>query len=1221
MRIKRLEVQGFKSFKDKTVIYFDHSITGIVGPNGCGKSNIVDAFFWVMGEQSYKHMRGSSSEDLIFSGSSKYSPMGFAEATLVLETDAKEQSQEPPSGATVRDIPLFLHSKEVAVTRRVYRTGEGEYYINGISVRLKDVQELFMDTGVGAKGYSVVEQGQIGKIVNAKPEERRLLIEEAAGIAKYKARKKESLRKIELAEQNLARLTDILQEIEKTLHTLERQAQKARLYRKYKDDLFNKEMTWGRRKRKVLDQRIDAIKKEKEMLSHEIIALRTEIQIAETQTELDRIESLHKVKQTEELQLKVQELSQELTQNQSALDLSRKRQEDLLRQIENQEKEKTSLKNEIQIDQDKYFTQKEKTQKEDLEFQSLAEQAKAFETTLREKRNQIENIRKTVDISHKEQLAKLSQSGELSSKASSISSKLESFESLNLKLENQILELKEKNKTALQAKDETNRLNQTAQESQNSLKKELQAYQAEIRTDEEALKKAEKDKEESSKNQLQIKSRLESLEELEHSREGFGEGPKAYLNWAKQSQLENDLKPLLDLLEIQRGYETCLHGWLRGRLECLVASSDEVLLQALRAQELHEKGNAWFMLWEAQKSPLTFNQVKTELESFGFEVVGELTEFVKTKEISANSFISQVCVVKNLRLACSFPLEKLRALGWSIVSLNGDCIDQHGFLKLGSLEATNTALLLQRKKAIQELLLNLEEADNHLKLTEQKWETLRTQLDEKYNHSKQIHAKIQVLEIQLATLSKDLEQAAQVTFDVELQIELLHSEIRKIQNDKEAAQKESAELLQKIELIQERAAEIEKEVHEKERDLLELEEGIQDQEKSLSQLKTQESESLEKIHSLKNNLDSLEVLIGERQRRALELNVTIEKTSEECEKIKAVDHPLQKKTAELLGALSNTQSELSAEKDTIEKIHLKIQEKASRIKEARLQIDEKGSLENQYALDSEKFLVESSYLIQSLEEKYGLGCFDISIQEEMDSPIITLEMTTQEETLLGEEVEKLRERIRRLGEVNVMAIDEYDELKKRYDHLGTEKKDLEQSIVNLKDAIEFINKTSLDRFKKAFEAISDRFEKLFPIIFGGGQASLALVYPDGTLDGTPEGTKDILEAGVDILAQPPGKKITNITLLSGGEKALTAVCLIFAIFMIKPSPFCVLDEVDAPLDDANIGKFNALLREMATKSQFILITHNKKTMELNDTLYGVTMEEPGVSKMVSIQLT
>jgi chromosome segregation protein len=367
---------------------------------------------------------------------------------------------------------------------------------------------------------------------------------------------------------------------------------------------------------------------------------------------------------------------------------------------------------------------------------------------------------------------------------------------------------------------------------------------------------------------------------------------------------------------------------------------------------------------------------------------------------------------------------------------------------------------------------------------------------------------------------------------------------------------------------------------------------------------------------LKREMEIAKTTIADRTRRLSEIHRTLERATQEKEQFTGGESELQTKIEELTLVLATEKERLSTIKDRLEQSSAKLNGALEKIKELHKATDHKGSATNQIALELEKLSSDLTHLVQNLEEKYGPGCLErpetIPVQEEMTDPVVTAEMTAEEEQLLGEEVERIRERIRRLGEVNVMAIEEYEELKKRYDHLVAEKADLLLSIQNLEDAIAHINKTSEERFKKAFDAISDRFQRLFPIIFGGGSSHLTLVYP--------EGSTDILEAGVDILAQPPGKKVSNITLLSGGEKALTAVSLIFAIFMVKPSPFCVLDEVDAPLDDANIGKFNALLREMSVKSQFILITHNKKTMELNDTLYGVTMEEPGVSKMVSIEL-
>ncbi len=371
----------------------------------------------------------------------------------------------------------------------------------------------------------------------------------------------------------------------------------------------------------------------------------------------------------------------------------------------------------------------------------------------------------------------------------------------------------------------------------------------------------------------------------------------------------------------------------------------------------------------------------------------------------------------------------------------------------------------------------------------------------------------------------------------------------------------------------------------------------------------------ERSGGLRRELDSTRTLISDRERRMAEISRAFERTTEEKNQFSGGESAHESKIIELTHTLGLTHEELSGVKDRLERSGAQLNSALDQIKLLRKGGDEKTGLTTQAALEVEKLSSDLSHLVSHLEEKYGPGCLEkpvTPIQEEMTDPIVTHEMSVEEEQLLSEEVDRLRDRIRRLGEVNVMAIEEYEELKKRFDYLVAEKADLERSIENLQEAIEHINKTSEERFQRAFEAISIRFSKLFPIIFGGGQASLSLVYP--------EGSNDILEAGIDIMAQPPGKKIVNITVLSGGEKALTAVSLIFAIFMVKPSPFCVLDEVDAPLDDANIGKFNALLREMSVKSQFILITHNKKTMELNDTLYGVTMEEPGVSKMISIQM-
>ncbi|MCM2323318.1 MAG: hypothetical protein NDJ90_08650, partial [Oligoflexia bacterium] len=550
------------------MIHFDHGITGIVGPNGCGKSNIVDAFFWVMGEQSYKHMRGSGSDDLIFNGSSKYSPLGLAEATMVLETDAVD-TENAPSGATASDVPLHLKTKEISVTRRLYRGGEGEYFVNGVPARLKDIQELFMDTGVGAKGYSVIEQGQIGKIVNAKPEDRRLLVEEAAGIAKYKARKKESLRKMEATQANLSRLNDIIAEIERTLGSLERQAQKARQYKRYKEELLDKEMTWGRRKIQVLRQRLESFGTRKESLEQELTGLRAELQVAENSIEIDRVEQLTDTKAAETLQAQIQQLSDELTRERSALELSQRRQNDLATQRETLEHEQRELQTNITLEQERLQVRDNEAAEAAIQYDSASFTAQEMDETVRNKRQEAETARREHDRNKRELMSGISRASDLTSKGASLASRIESAETqierLNQQLETQAAKVES-------TREETERTRLAADElrtRREALRGEFQGHTALVKEQEHKLRALEQERDASNRQLTQLRSKLESLEELAAAHEGFGDASKAALDWARENGHEQRLVALADVLEVTPGYESAMEGWLEGRLEHL----------------------------------------------------------------------------------------------------------------------------------------------------------------------------------------------------------------------------------------------------------------------------------------------------------------------------------------------------------------------------------------------------------------------------------------------------------------------------------------------------------------------------------------------------------------------------------------------------------------------------------------------------------------------------
>ena len=1233
MRVKRLEIQGFKSFKDKTVIHFDQGITGIVGPNGCGKSNIVDAFFWVMGEQSYKHMRGTGSEDLIFNGSSRYSPLGLAEATLVLETDAHDI--DPASGATTQDLPLHLRSKEIAVTRRVYRSGEGEYFINGQPARLKDIQELFMDTGVGAKGYSVIEQGQIGKIVNAKPEERRLLVEEAAGIAKYKARKKESLRKMEATQGNLSRLNDVVQEIERNLGSLERQAQKARSYNKLRAELTDKEMTWGRRKARVIQQKLAELQSSKEKADHELAGFRAELQTVENSIEVDRVAQLTDSKAVEELQSSLQNARGELTREQSALELSRRRQGDLEEQLQNLRREQAELSHNIEGDRARLGEQGKELEEGEGLLSSAQARAQEQEELVRTKRQATESSRRSLEQAQRSLLQGVEQANELNARSAAITSRIESLREQLERIAG------ESSQASLRAEEDETRLAAARAElerltgDRESLRTSRSEQQQAIRELEGTLRQQERAEDESLREVTRHRARLQSLRELVESHEGMGDGPKSLLGWARENG-RSGVSPLTELVDVDAGFESAMEGWLEGRLEGLLSKDPALAVDALRELAARKEGRASIRLaglWSARATDesTTLPQVEDLLVSAGFAFEGSLRQKVRANARSETQLAdaalgacSHVAIVSNSAPLAAFvagpSLEKLASLGWSLVSQDGIAIDLHAQgvaeIRGGSLNSDKSSSILGRKRAISELETTVESAEKLHAECQRMTEATRATLESARAALAGGEEKLRELEISCGTLDRETRQIERAAQEARQNLERLSSQRSRFEEDLSRNESELTNFSQQLAEIVSGRSELEARLRTDDERVHQLDLELRALESELQNLKVGEASVRERAQSLRREYQSLQGVVADRERRIDEIARILERVAEEQSRHSGGDGRSESRIEELTLLAADLESKLAGTKDNLEIVSSRVNAGLERIKALHKQGDSKNQESMGFALEIEKLNSDFAHLKQNLEEKYGPECLVTPavspIQEEMQEPVVTAEMTAEEEQILNEEVERLREKIRRLGEVNPMAEQEFNELQKRFEHLCTEKRDLERSLENLQEAIEHINKTSEERFSKAFEAIADRFEKLFPIIFGGGQAKLSLVYP--------EGSTDILDAGVDILAQPPGKKIVNMQALSGGEKALTAVSMIFAIFMVKPSPFCVLDEVDAPLDDANVGKFNALLREMSAKSQFILITHNKKTMELNDTLYGVTMEEPGVSKMVSVRM-
>jgi len=1232
MRVKRLEIQGFKSFKDKTVIHFDHLITGIVGPNGCGKSNIVDAFFWVMGEQSYKHMRGTSSDDLIFNGSDKYSPLGLAEATLVMETDVPDLASAP-AGASAQDIPLHLKTKEISVTRRVYRDGQGEYFINGTPARLKQVQELFMDTGVGAKGYSIIEQGQIGKIVVAKPEERRVLVEEAAGIAKYKARKKESLRKMEATELNMGRLRDMLGMMESNLDSLDRQCQKARLYQKYEKELREKEVDWGRRKARSIQRRMDEITKQRVILEQEILGLRTELQSIENEVETSRTRQTTDVKAVEEAQIRFQTVTAELAQKESALNISRQRQDDLAKRIEELKKEKEDLEIAVGADRRRLSECEDTSRTSRAAYEDARVKAAAKDEEVRSLRALSDKSRAELETAQRALMDAVSNSTGLVSRIAALDSGIEAAHKRIERLGLQLAERAARYETAQQRAQAAAEAGAVAKAAVDGFLNRVRSQESVVESCERALSAAAAARDLSDRKITQLRSRLQSLEELAAAREGFTNGARAALDWSDANGLKGGVKALVEVIDVSREHETALQGWLEGRLENLVAADVASAVEMIKnvRDGGHGRASIYLSRPESGRKPAVYENAAAVLEGSGFKVIGELARMARpaggapefTSDI-IGGILAGVCVVESIGPATVFissgGFEKLRSLGgWSVVSLSGDVIDCAGTLRGGNLDVDSSAQLVVRKRTIAELAGEVADFEEKHQALVSVHEAAFARLEEERRAKDEITKGRHEAEIGAAGAASDLAQAMRAREEAGAEHRTVSDEMAAARAELGHLQTTRADSEAGIARTLEARTSLESVITAKSAECSEMSSRLYLIEEELRGFRIDEASFRDRTVGSEKELDSAQALISERERRIAEIVHILERVQNDRLRFSGDDAGLEAQISELVKARGEIERELYAARDRLERFRGVENEGNTRIKSLHSAGEAKNALLTQLAVDEERISGEISHIRMDLEQKYGAGCLDqpvqdapAPIQDEMPDPVVTAEMTAEEVQQLTEEVEWLRERIRRIGPVNIDAVKEYDEQKTRYDALAAEKADLERSMDNLKDAIEHINRTSEERFRKAFEAIADRFSKLFPILFAGGRAEMTLVYP--------EGVTDILEAGVEILAQPPGKKIVNMTALSGGEKALTALSLVFAVFMVKPSPFCILDEVDAPLDDANIGKFNTILKEMTARSQFILITHNKKTMELNDTLYGVTMEEAGVSKMVSIEM-
>ncbi len=1187
MRIKKLELVGFKSFKDRTVIQFDEGITGIVGPNGCGKSNIVDALIWVMGEMSAKHLRGSSMEDVIFAGAEGYAPMGMAEVSLTLENDGGP-------------FPVqYLKHSEIMITRRLHRSGDSEYLINREVCRLRDVQEIFMDTGAGSKGFSIIEQGAIGKIITARPEERRVLIEEAAGITKFKARKRESQRKLVATDQNLVRLNDIVGELKRQMESLQRQAQKAAKYREVKNEIEQIDL--------VCSTKNYLHYQEESSKAREILLEKQERQ-AEAQSQMQTLESelaQERLKQTEK-EKEVETLQKEHFEKQSELQKLEASLQELRFEIEQARRNKEmtgSLAEEQRLrkdlltkDDERLSTKVHELRNEVSLLQSqYEERAGAFE----ENQALIENLDQELTDKRRELLAVSQTHSHLDAKVHAeevrVQESRENLERIQLVLDELLLKRDEftTRRNSLFSEVEGQR------QMQLSIMQDIENFEANRQILEAKVAERRAEVETFKDRVNQISSRLYGLENMQSNFEGFQEGVRNVMLWQKQGD-KSEYQLLSEMIEVPSQYEVAMEATLGTKLQVLVAQDSTQSLSAIEYLKNKKGGrSSFYSLSEGGGGSVverTDQGPAPEMATGAVQaILSDVVSVVEEYRSALSPMLERVAIVDSISSALDL---RPKFPKWTFVTPEGDLLSPDGVLTGGSSESADSGVL-KRKREIKELSLQKEEWEGKLALAQVTQKKQEDQLKGVLGDLENAKKTATEQEIRVTTLQKDYERSEQELQSAQRALDRETREKESVDSQLQQRILKFDELQKHFQEMGEKKTTLETSVETIDEKLQSSQIGFDDLQNEVTELKVRLASKKQEADGLENQLKMVQENLRDVTDKLSRISVENEKSSESISTNQVLMEEKRLTLDHLITEVSDLARRLSQGKDDFEIIHRVCREHEEQLSQLVSSKSEILTTISEAQLKLEQVKMKQEYLVNQIEERYQRQLPELVEQYR------NVEVDPDSE----EKLKELRQKLGRMGDVNLSAIEEFEEISGRYEFMHQQQSDLIKAKEQLGKVIDKINRICSKRFKETFELVNERFQKVFPVLFGGGEAKLVLV------EDQEKG-----EMGIDIIAKPPGKKMQNVTLMSGGEKALTAVALIFSIFLVKPSPYCLLDEVDAPLDDANVQRFNDLVREMAKRSQIIVVTHNKYTMEINKKLYGVTMEEKGVSKMVSVSL-
>jgi chromosome segregation protein len=1190
MKLKKLELIGFKSFYDKTTFDFSAGVTAIVGPNGCGKSNIVDAIRWVLGEHAPSYLRSKALEDVIFAGSDAAGPLGMAEVTLTFVND---DGNAPPG---------YESYAEIAITRRTFRDGESEFSINKVPCRLKDIAELFLDTGAGARGYAIIAQGKVGEIVDARPDEMRMIIEEAAGVAKFRVRRKEAERKMESTRQNLARVRDILDEVRRQIGALERQVRKAERYKAFRSELRDLDLRVASRKRLEMTLALDSARQALGGIDDALLSARSGLARTDAGREEARVELAERERLLTDLRDEHGRRKEEAARREAEWDGLRGQAEQLRRMVLEAEAEIVSLESEIAALDARIAEAEGEAARRGGELSLARTSWEKENASLSAAREEHRLAQEAVERAKSDLIVRVSQHSDARSGAEALSQRIAEGERSMARLSDRIGE-------AAAAVEKASRDLDAASAAEAAARKALEVAERAWEETGTALGAANATLDESVEAARRAESELRSAE----SRRATLSGLRERMDWASSGvravlQHFRGVEPhdaddpgifgvMGEMIETDAAYEKAVEAVLGERMQSVVVRDHAEGLSAIHYLKESREGRGAFI-------PVGLRTRNEELAYLGEEgVVAPLTEIVSAppecREL-LRGLLGGTLLVRTLDTALR--LWNRNGVWNSYVTLDGDVVTADGIL-IGGEQGTGEAGVLARKREIRAL--------------EKEIEGLRLELDRRSRAEEEIRRERAALEERLATFFRGREEARSAHAAAEraravlsetraqagslldgraLEETYLRGELARMTDELSASLETAREsehargeeetrtrsLLSETEAKRVRVEEVRERAHAAEVALR----GLEEKDRAAAELRAELSEQAEGKRRL---------LIERRRRKADQ-----ERETESLEEA-------MRAAREAIGqggvALAELQEKIDGRVAEHAECVFRLSEIEAALREARRRETELGERQAEERLRLQRFEMDIAGLDALLYQRYEIHPADLppsaAAEGEEDGELSALETRAEE----------LRERMASMGEVNLASLEEHRELTERFSFLDAQKADLEKSLEDLAKAIQRINRTTRERFSKAFEEINAKFGEVFPRLFQGGRAALRLVDEE-----------NLLESGIGIFVQPPGKKSLPLGSLSGGEKALTAISLIFSIFLVKPSPFCLLDEVDAPLDDANVDRFNALIREMSRRYQYLLVTHNKRTMELADVLYGITMEKHGISRTVSVKL-